>query len=544
MDTWKRRTAWYVAAVVVVMVAYTLLYDYGMSVLDDEPVAFLHAARVVVETFTTTGYGSDAPWATDAMRLLVIVMDVTGVVLIFLALPVLVFPVLEEAVSTSVPTELGSELSDHVVVCTHNPRSDTLITELESVDQPYVLVVPDRERAIELYENGYRVIHAEPNTVDGLEGARVRDARAVVADVSDTVDTSIVLTAKELAEDVQVVSVVEEPDRARYHRLAGADEVLTPRRLLGESLARKLTTGVTTELGDSVEVGEDFDIAELPLSRDSQLVGQTLADSGIREQTGVNVVGAWFRGDFRSPPPPSVPLDASTVLLVTGRRDQLQRLRETAVSEVRQFTPGETVVVGYGEVGQRVAAALAEAGIEHTAVDIVDRPGVDVVGDATDPEVIEAAGVDEARSVVLALPEDTTAEFTTLVVRDRSDETEVVARVERPEATGKMYRAGADYVLSLASVTGRMTASAVLDDEDVLSPDTQVDVVRTAAPGLVGQTLGDADVRARTGCTVVAVERDGEVVTDVGPEFRVEAGDDLVIAGTDEGTNEFQRLLG
>jgi len=167
-----------------------------------------------------------------------------------------------------------------------------------------------------------------------------------------------------------------------------------------------------------------------------------------------------------------------------------------------------------------------------------------VVGDATDPEVIEAAGVDEARSVVLALPEDTTAEFTTLVVRDRSDETEVVARVERPEATGKMYRAGADYVLSLASVTGRMTASAVLDDEDVLSPDTQVDVVRTEAPGLVGQTLGDADVRARTGCTVVAVERDGEVVTDVGPEFRVEAGDDLVIAGTDEGTNEFQRLLG
>ena len=544
MDSWQRRTAWYVAAVVVVMLGYTLLYDYGMSAFDGEPVAFLHATRVVVETFTTTGYGSDAPWTTDVMRLLVIAMDITGVVLIFLALPALVFPLFEEAIATSVPTALEGDVSDHVIVCTHNARSDTLISELEAVAQPYVLVEPDRERATELYEDGYRVIHAEPNTVAGLEGARIDTARAVVADVSDTVDTSIVLTAKELAEDVQVVSVVEEPDRARYHRLAGADEVLSPRRLLGESLARKLTTGVTTDLGDAVELGEDFDITELPLSRESELIGQTLADSGIREQTGVNVVGAWLRGDFKSPPPPSVPLDGSTVLLVTGRRDQLGELRQTAVSEMRQFTPGETVVLGYGEVGQRVAAALAEAEIEHTVVDVADRPGVDVVGDATDPDVIREAGVADARSVVLALPEDTTAEFTTLVVRDRTDETEVVARVERPEATGKMYRAGADYVLSLASVTGRMTASAVLDDEDVLSPDTQVDVIRTEAPGLVGRTLGDADVRARTGCTVVAVERAGEVVTDVGPTFRVEADDDLIIAGTDEGTNEFKRLLG
>ncbi|MEZ3143929.1 TrkA family potassium uptake protein [Halobaculum sp. MBLA0143] len=544
MDSWQRRTAWYVAAVVAVMLGYTLLYDYGMSAFDGEPVPFLHAARVVVETFSTTGYGSDAPWTTDAMRLLVISMNVTGVVLIFLALPALVFPLLESAIATSVPTALDGDVSDHVVICTHNPRSDTLISELDAVEQPYVLVEPDRERATELYEDGYRVIHAEPNTVAGLEGARIDAARAVVADVSDTVDTSIVLTAKELAEDVQIVSVVEEPDRARYHRLAGADEVLSPRRLLGESLARKLTTGVTTDLGDTVELGEDFDIAELPLSRESEMIGQTLAESGIREQTGVNVVGAWLRGDFKSPPPPSVPLDGSTVLLVTGRRDQLRELREVAVSEMRQFTPGETVVLGYGEVGQRVAAALAEADIDHTVVDVVERPGVDVVGDATDQDVIREAGVADARSVVLALPEDTTAEFTTLVVRDLTDETEVVARVERPEATGKVYRAGADYVLSLASVTGRMIASAVLDDEDVLSPDTQVDVIRTKAPGLVGRTLGDADVRARTGCTVVAVERAGEVVTNVGPTFRVETDDDLIIAGTDEGTNEFNRLLG
>ena len=103
--------------------------------------------------------------------------------------------------------------------------------------------------------------------------------------------------------------------------------------------------------------------------------------------------------------------------------------------------------------------------------------------------------------------------------------------------------AGADYVLSLATVSGRILASTILE-ETVMSPDTQVEVVRREAPGLVGQTLGEADVRTKTGCTVVGVERDEVVRTDIGPDFRVQGGDELVVAGTDEGVNRFSQLLG
>lgn len=61
---------------------------------------------------------------------------------------------------------------------------------------------------------------------------------------------------------------------------------------------------------------------------------------------------------------------------------------------------------------------------------------------------------------------------------------------------------------------------------------------------LVGKTLAEADIRSRTGCTVVAVERDGRVQTDLGPAFRVQAGDELVVAGTDEGVNHSRELPG
>jgi Trk K+ transport system NAD-binding subunit len=541
VDKWQRRTVYYAVILFGAMLAFAVLYQNGMRLYEGEPRTFLHSLQVVVETFTTTGFGSDSPWVTPEMQVLVIVMDLVGTLLIFMALPVLAFPLLEDVLSTTVPTSVD-DVADHVIICSYSTRDEPLVDELESWDVDYVFIEPDRDSAMELYEDDYRVVHADPTSIAGLEGANLADARALVADVSDQVDASIVLTAREVAEDVPIVSVVEEPDRTTYHRLAGADHVLSPRPLLGESLASKVTTSVTADLGDAIEIGDDFDVAELPIHMGSRLVGTTLAESGIREQSGVNVIGAWFRGEFRTPPPPAETLSDGTVLLVAGREDQLEALKRLTLSDVRQFTHGKTIVIGHGEVGQTITAALDDAGRPYTVVDRAAREGVDVVGDATEPETLRDAGIEDARSAVLAMPDDTSAEFAALVIRDVSPRTEIVARVEDLESVRKMYRAGADYVLSLATVSGRMIASTILD-EDVLSLDQQVEVVRTAAPALVGHTLGDADVRSTTGCTVVGVERGDAVITDVGPELEVEAGDELIIAGTDDGIRRFTERM-
>ncbi len=167
MDTWQRRTALYVLGLVGIILAYALAYDYGMSAFENEPRTFLKSLQIVVETFTTTGYGSDGDWQSTEMLLLIIVMDITGVVLIFLALPVLLFPLFEEAMETKAPNTVENGLSDHVVICQFSPRGETLVTELDTWDVDYVIVEPDRNRANDLYEDGYYVIHADPQSVDG-----------------------------------------------------------------------------------------------------------------------------------------------------------------------------------------------------------------------------------------------------------------------------------------------------------------------------------------------------------------------------------------
>jgi Trk K+ transport system NAD-binding subunit len=548
MEDLRRRTVYYVVTVGVVMTVYAAIYQYGMNTFEDleEPVAYLDALQFVVETFTATGYGADsAVWSTPEMLTMVILMDITGVAALFVALPVIGAPLLRNLLSTTPPAAVEGR-SDHVVVCTYSARGESLVEELDSRDVGHVVVEPDRERAAELYEDGLDVIHARPDTAAGLRAAGLPAARALVADATDKVDASIVLTAREVADDARLVSVVEDPDRATYHELAGADEVLSPRPLLGTTLAQKVTVGVDVDAGTDGDPDDDsdFEVAEMPVDRDSDLVGRTLAESRLRERAGVNVIGGWFDGTFMSPPDPGTRIDEGTVLLVAGRGDQLERLRSLVATAVREPGPGRTVVVGAGEVGRVVVDRLDRAGVEHTVVD--ERPGdaVDVVGDATEPAVLREAGVPEASSVVLALPDDTATEFATLVARDTAPDVMIAARAEQRESVQKVYRAGADYVLSLGSIAGRMIAAAVLDEETLVSTDTQVSVVEMPAPGLAGTTLAGADVRANTGCTVVAVERDGEAVTELGADFRVEPSDDLVVAGTDADLNRFREQFG
>jgi len=540
MNSWKRRVGGYSAFVFFVLIFTAVAYRYGMRVYEGDPRTMIEALRFSIEMFTTTGFGGDAPWESQELNAFIAVMDLVGMVLLIGALPVVVTPLLEEAFSATVPTSLDEDLADHVVVCSDTSRSPALIEEFDSHDIPYVVVEADDDRAMRLHEAGRRVVRANPESTDGLARANLADARALVTDVSDQVDASIVLAAKELSPDVRVISIVEDPKRERYHRLAGADDVLSPRTLVGESLAAKVTTALQSDLAETVAIGDSIQLAEVTVPHGSLLAGSTLSESNIREQAGVNVIGAWFNGDFDASPPPDATLSAGTVLLVSGRPDQLDALVDLTNSASRRFGAGETVIVGYGQVGETVADQLGAADLPVTVVDREDLPGVDVVGDATEPETLREADIESAQTVVLALPDDTTTEFTMLVVRDLAPDTQVLARVEEAESVPKVHRAGADYVLSLATVTGRLSASTVIEGRDVISLTQQIEVVRTTAARLAGRAIADADIREQTGCTVIAVDRGDETVTEIGPDTRIQSGDELVVVGTDEGIRAFE----
>ena len=542
MNRQRRRAFLYVGAFVTVVVAYAFAYSWGMATFEGEERTLLESLSIVVETFTTTGYGEDAAlWQSLEMELLMIVMQMTGVFLIFMAIPLFVAPWIQEAVRVSPPTAID-ERSGHVVICGYSPRAEALTDELRSWDREYVLVVGDRDVALDLYERNLDVIHGNPESADVLRRAQVETAGTVVADASDEQNASIALAVREVSDEVRVISLAEDPDLENYLHYAGADQVFSPRHLLGTSLAEQVTASVTTDLGETVTIGEDFEILELSVHEGSEVCGKKLSKSDIRERTGASIIGTWSRGEFHTPPPPDTLLDEDTILLVAGHETQLEHLKEMTIGEELVRSRRSAIIAGFGEVGETVFENLSTSGLSTTVVDLEDRDSVDVVGDVTEEAVLREAGVEHANAIIFALGDDTTTIFATLVAREISPGVEIVARANETDNIGKLYSAGADYVLALETVSGRMLASTILEDEEVISPNKQIEIVRTTAPRLVDQSLGEADVRSRTGCTVIAVERNGEVITDLGPDFVVESSDQLVVAGTDEDTNAFTAL--
>lgn len=540
----SRRAASYLALVVVTTIFFTGAYNVGMDVWENEPQPLYHSIEIVIQSFTTTGYGEDAPWQTPQMHLLVILMQLAGIGLILTAVDILAVPWLRDALTPTAPTSV-SRLDDHVVLCSYTPQTDAFITELDARGRDYVLVEPDSETAHDLHEAGYHVIHGDPESIDTLSNARVESALALVADAADDTTASIVLAARDVRPDIRIITLVEDATLAPYHLTAGADDVLSPRQLLGESLATKVPTTVSITVDESVELGEHFELTELTVAEESDLHGQTFGDARVRERYGVNVVGAWFDGDFRMPVGPDDELVTGTRLLVVGGEEQVERLREAAASTARRFTTQRVLVAGYGDSGRAADEVLSRAGSHVSVLDIEADDGVDVAGDARAPSVLQEAGIEDVSTLLVTVGDDTTAIFITLIARELNPDLQILVRANDEADVPKLYRAGANYVQSLATVSGRMLASTVFDDEEVYAHDEQISAVRLSAPGLTGRTLAGASVRSVTGCTVVAVIRDGEPVVSFDPaEFTFARSDEVIVVGAEDDIADFSRRFG
>ncbi|AHZ22776.1 potassium transporter TrkA [Haloferax mediterranei ATCC 33500] len=80
--------------------------------------------------------------------------------------------------------------------------------------------------------------------------------------------------------------------------------------------------------------------------------------------------------------------------------------------------------------------------------------------------------------------------------------------------------------------------------ETLLGDSTLIEWVEVGADAdVVGKTLGESNLRQATGASVIAIERDDEVIASPGGDAMVEAGDTLVVIGPREACRNFVELV-
>lgn len=532
-----RRLLGLAAGLVLFLVVCALLYQFGMARLEGTRRSFWDSFEWAAETLSTTGYGADSHWRHPAMVLLVVVVQFAGVFLVFLIVPIFLVPFLEERFERRVP-RVAPRMADHVVVYRYGPTVETLLQRLASHGVASIVVETDEAVARAVLERGQAVVFSRAEE-DALDLCRLAEARALVANGRDEENAAITLRARQMGFRGEIFAFVEEPAHRKPMELAGATAAYTPRHIVAAALAAHASDRISPRL-PGAEALEFLQRRELRVAPTNPLAGRTLGDSALGATTGAIVVGQWTRNRLHARCDAAMRIEPGSILEVVGDAASLDRAAAMVGSPFLRRS-GPFLIAGFGEVGRKVHELLCDAGEEVRVVERETRAGVDVVGNVLDPSVLDRAGLHECRAVVLALNSDDATLFATVIARDAAVDVPVIARVNHSRNIDNIYRAGADFALSISDISGEMLSARLLGRVS-RSRDEHRRVLRVAVRDGAGRALREMSLRQH-GCSVLAIERGG-VFLAATAEARVETGDQLYVCGSAEAVNMVAELLG
>jgi Trk K+ transport system NAD-binding subunit len=533
-----RLVAYYLTGLAILVIAYTITYNVALAQLEGVNQSIFASFEFIVQTMTTTGYGQDSGyWSHPVMFLFVAGTQISGIALGFFTLRLIIIPLF-----TGAEVNLDNRLTpknDHVIICEYRRDSAVLLEELGELGIEYVLISSSEEHAKDLADDGYSVIHGSPQDASAFERASIDSARAVITDAGDA-NVNTILTVRSVDPDIEIITLTDDSDMRDILLDTGADTVLSPHGVLGRRLAEKAISSFRSDLTDTIDLGGEIEVMEVPVQQGNRLIGTRIRDSKIREETGANIIGAWIDGELQLPPDPGAIIRSNTVLLVTGARDSLEAFSEFTQPSRTLSQHKEIIIAGQGEVGKAAQEVASTDGIDVVTIDIEERDGVDIVGDAGSEEILKEAGISAAGALIIGLGDDSSALLTTVLARSLNSNIEILARVTDSDATRKALSAGADYVLSVPRVSARMVARE-LRGEDVLAPASQIRLLRVPATPLAGSTLAESGLYEKTGCRVIAIEDDAGFRSNIDPQRRFTGEERIVLVGSDEAVQQFRK---
>ncbi len=253
-------------------------------------------------------------------------------------------------------------------------------------------------------------------------------------------------------------------------------------------------------------------------------------------------------------------LYAITLLAATvvegGLQHRFERRRRMRMIEKLQ---DHFILCGSGRIGTTIAAELRRQHVPFIIVErdservqaVLARGDLAVEADASREEVLQQVGIDRARGLIAAVGTDAENVYTVLTARVLRPDLFIVARAETEDANRKLFRAGANRVVSpyeIGAVQMAQTAlrPAVVDfvslattSENLELAMEQIEIGESAE--FAGKSLVEANLRQRYGVIVVGIRRaDGRMEFNPAPDAVMRVGDQLVVLGKTTSLKEME----
>jgi trk system potassium uptake protein TrkA len=208
-------------------------------------------------------------------------------------------------------------------------------------------------------------------------------------------------------------------------------------------------------------------------------------------------------------------------------------------------------VIGLGRFGSSLSKELVKLGYEVLGIDkseeIIDEMSDElthaVVADSTDEEVLKSLGVRNFDCAVVAIGDNIQASILTALLLKELGVKTVVAKALSDLHGKVLQKLGVDRIIyperDMGVRVAHQLVSPNLLDYIELSPDYTI-VELSVPKGLSGRSLKELDIRAKYGCSIIAInKRDSMIIAPTADDILKEK-DVMVIIGTNKQIEVFE----
>ncbi len=225
-----------------------------------------------------------------------------------------------------------NSLSNHVIVCGFGRNGMQATERLRAYKQPFLVVERNRD-VIEKYENDILFMEGDANEDEILLTAGIERAKYLITALpDDAANLFVVLSARQLNEELFIISRASQANSQRKLFLAGANKVIMPDRIGGDHMASLVVMPDLITFMDklSTEGGDTTNLEEVPIEDFSDQVDcNSLRDLDLRQKTGCTIIGYIAPdGEYIINPEADLELQPKSKVIVLGRPEQIRKLNE------------------------------------------------------------------------------------------------------------------------------------------------------------------------------------------------------------------------
>lgn len=319
-------------AFITLIVVGTIGYSFLLKI------SLMDALYMTIITISTVGYGEVAQMTADAkiFSILIIFWGVGIGGYTFTSIVVmLVEGKIKDAWRNKIMENKISNLKDHYILCGAGETGEVIIEQFEKKGVDFVVIEKSESRYQELQSKNILTVLGDCTEEEILEKAEIKNARGLITSLSkDAENIFTVLTAREMNEDLYIISRSIDKNAPSKLKKAGANNTISSNQIGGRRMAAlMIRPSVISFLDVITRVGDiELDLEDVLVNKGSYIDGKSLKEIQLPQKVGLNVLGIKKYDSTRMyfNPDPDEPFEEGDTLLVLGTGDQVNELRKLA----------------------------------------------------------------------------------------------------------------------------------------------------------------------------------------------------------------------